>query len=141
MTEAQQSVAIPTDDTLKQINEFNDSLNQTGQQITEVQAIWGRTIQALNKRGIQIQIDFVKMMNNVRQQLERSQMLSSLTMRRLMQFQELVATSALLTSSLEFEKVMEKVLDSIINLTGAERVFLMLKTTEEDELKVQIARN
>jgi transcriptional regulator with GAF, ATPase, and Fis domain len=130
-----------SDETLKQINDFNESLNQTGHQIDELQAVLGRTIQALSKRGIQIQIDFVKMLTSVKQQLEHSQKMSSITARRLIQFQELVATSALLTSSLEFEQVMEKVLDTVINLTGAERVFLMLKQGEDEDLKVHIARN
>ncbi len=132
---------LHADETLRQINEFNDSLNQTTQQLNELQTIWERTLQALNKRGIQIQIDFSRMLSGVRQQLERSQSLSNISARRLMQFQELITTSALLTSSLEFEQVMEKVLDSVIKLTGAERVYLMLKHGDDPELKVQIARN
>jgi transcriptional regulator with GAF, ATPase, and Fis domain len=141
MFEEQNGTGLNADQTLRQINEFNDSLNQTTQQLNELQAIWERTLQALNKRGIQIQIDFARMLTGVRQQLERSQTLSNLSARRLMQFQELITTSALLTSSLEFEQVMEKVLDSVIKLTGAERVYLMLKHGDDPELKVQIARN
>jgi transcriptional regulator with GAF, ATPase, and Fis domain len=138
---APNGIGLNANETLQQINEFNDSLNQTTQQLNELQGIWERTLQALNKRGIQIQIDFSRMLTGVRQQLERSQTLSNLSARRLMQFQELITTSALLTSSLEFEQVMEKVLDSVIKLTGAERVYLMLKHGDDPELKVQIARN
>jgi transcriptional regulator with GAF, ATPase, and Fis domain len=141
MSDSQPATVTSSDDILKQINEFHDSLNQTGTQIDELSAVWSRTITALGNRGIQIQIDFVKMLASVKQQLAHSQQLSTLTARRLTQFQELVTTSALLTSSLEFEQVMEKVLDTVINLTGAERVFLMLKQTDSDDLKVHIARN
>jgi adenylate cyclase len=128
-----------TQETFKQIDDFNASLNATTQQISELKTVLTRTMQVLSQRGIQIQIDFGKMLDGLSQQLDHSRMLSDLTSRRLTQFHELVSTSALLTSSLEFEQVMEKVLDSVINLTGAERVYLMLK--QGDDLKIQIARN
>lgn len=130
-----------SNNTLDRIDEFNESLNQTGRQIDNLRSLLGRTVQALGNRGIQIKIDFTKMLAGMKQQLETSQQLSALTTHRLIQFQELVATGALLTSSLEFGQVMEKVLDTVISLTGAERVFLMLKHRDSDELKVHIARN
>lgn len=132
---------IEIDNTLEKITEFDESLNQTGRQIDDLHSLLGRTIQALGNRGVQIKIDFGKRLGTIKQQLENSQKLSALTSRRLLQFQELVTTGALLTSSLEFGQVMEKVLDTVISLTGAERVFLMLKQRDSDDLKVHIARN
>src|SRR5689334_17949705 len=41
------------------------------------------------------------------------------------QLQELVHTSALLTSSLQLDQVLEEVMDTVIRLVGAERVYLM----------------
>lgn len=60
--------------------------------------------------------------------------------RQLGQMQEFVRTSALITSSLELNKVLEDVMDTVIQLTGAERAFLMLKSGDDD-LKVHAARD
>src|SRR5258707_391829 len=64
------------------------------------------------------------------------------------QLQELAHTSALLTSSLELDAVLEDVMDTVIRLTGAERIYLMLRDTnkagdapEGDGLTVRAARS
>ena len=98
-------------------------------------------MQVLNKRGIQIQIDFDSMLQALNQQLEKSQKSALATQKQLAQMQELVHTSALITSSLEFDRVLEEVLDTVIKLTGAERAYLMLTQGENRDLRVQVARN
>ncbi len=55
--------------------------------------------------------------------------------------QKLVETAALLNSSLELDRVLEKVLDTIVGLTGAERTYLMLRDKTSGELKMRAARN
>jgi transcriptional regulator with GAF, ATPase, and Fis domain len=55
------------------------------------------------------------------------------------QFQGLSRTAAMLNSSLEVGEVFEGVMDTIIQLTGAERAFIVL--CEENELKMHTARN
>ncbi|MEX2535154.1 MAG: GAF domain-containing protein [Trueperaceae bacterium] len=54
--------------------------------------------------------------------------------------QGLVHTSALITSSLEIDRVLEEVMDTAITLTNAERAFLML-CSEDGELELRAARN
>jgi adenylate cyclase len=44
-------------------------------------------------------------------------------------------------STLELEEVLNQVMDRIIQLTGAERSFLMLKDEETGEMEVRVARN
>jgi GAF domain-containing protein len=57
------------------------------------------------------------------------------------QLEELVRTVALITSSLELDQVLAEVMDTVIQLTGAERAYLMLRAKESDELTIWAARN
>jgi GAF domain-containing protein len=57
------------------------------------------------------------------------------------QLQELVRTVALITSSLELDQVLAEVMDTVIQLTGAERAYLMLRAKDTDELTIWAARN
>jgi GAF domain-containing protein len=61
--------------------------------------------------------------------------------KQLANMQGLVRTSALITSSLDLDKVLNEVIDTIITLTGAERAYLMLKESGTEELKIRAARN
>ncbi len=53
----------------------------------------------------------------------------------------LVETTEVVNSSLEIEEVLQRVMDTAINLTKAERGYLMLLDRETDELHFKIARN
>ena len=55
--------------------------------------------------------------------------------------QALVRTSAVITSSLEIDRVLEEVMDTAIELTNAERAYLMLRAEDNDELELRAARN
>lgn len=57
------------------------------------------------------------------------------------QLNELIRTSALITSSLELEFVLEEVLDAIIQLTGAERSMIFLTHAEGHKVALQAARD
>jgi transcriptional regulator with GAF, ATPase, and Fis domain len=57
------------------------------------------------------------------------------------QLQGLVRTSAIVTSSLDIDRVLEEVMDTAINLTNAERAFLMLRADGSGELELRAARN
>jgi adenylate cyclase len=60
---------------------------------------------------------------------------------QLRQLQGLVRTSAVITSSLEIDRVLEEVMDTAITLTNAERAYLMLRDEGSDELELRAARN
>lgn len=57
------------------------------------------------------------------------------------QLRALQAVGAIINSSLELSQVLRVVMDAIIELTGAERGFLMLLDEHTGELDVQVARN
>jgi adenylate cyclase len=60
---------------------------------------------------------------------------------QLKQLQGLVRTSAVITSSLEIDRVLEEVMDTAITLTNAERAYLMLRAEGSDDLELRAARN
>ena len=57
------------------------------------------------------------------------------------QLRALQTISGTINSSLELPEVLRQVMDAIIDLTGAERGFLMLSDEESGALDVQVARN
>jgi PAS domain S-box-containing protein len=57
------------------------------------------------------------------------------------QLHALQAVGAVINSSLDLSEVLREVMDAIIELTGAERGFLMLLDEQKGELDVQVARN
>lgn len=120
---------------------LTEYLMRSTEQAEELQKVLGRALQALSRRGVQIQVDFSGMLETLHASLEKSQKHAQFVQKQLSQMQELVHTSALLTSSLEFDEVLEEVIDTVIKLTGAERAYLMLTQGENQELKVQVARN
>jgi len=60
---------------------------------------------------------------------------------QLEQLQHIINSSASITSSLQLDQVLELVLDSVIELTGAERVHLMLHDRDKERLVIRISRN
>jgi adenylate cyclase len=57
------------------------------------------------------------------------------------QYRALADVAALINSSLDLNQVLNEVMDTIIQLTGAERGYLMLLDDETGEMRLRIARN
>src|SRR5205807_9028516 len=80
-------------------------------------------------------------MQPIRQGLDKIRIQSKKTSASVEQLQNIVRTSALLTSSLELDKVLQQIIDNVVDLTGAERVYLMVRDPQTDELTPRTARN
>jgi adenylate cyclase len=61
--------------------------------------------------------------------------------RELSQLRALVATSAMINSSLDIDGVLSAAMDEVINLTGAERGYILLKNSVTEELEFRITRS
>jgi transcriptional regulator with GAF, ATPase, and Fis domain len=94
----------------------------------------------LEATGIQPTYHLKQALEKVHEGARRSQASSQLTTQQVQQLQELVRISALITSSLELGQVLEEVMDTVIQLTGAQRGYLMLYD-EKNKLQVKAARN
>lgn len=120
---------------------FTTSLADVEQQASELQSTISRTLQALASNGIQISVNLEEMAANVTKGLVKTRTGSNKVISQLEQQSELVRTTALITSSLELDEVLDEVMDTVIHLTGAERAYLMLRDRKTDELGIRTARN
>ena len=57
------------------------------------------------------------------------------------QYRAVTGVAALINSSLDLTQVLNEVMDTIIQLTGAERGYLMLRNSDTGEMEFRIARN
>src|SRR4051812_11300850 len=88
-----------------------------GDTITEVNRIdtnFTRLISALEKRGLQVGVDIDEPLRMIRQYLIRAQRETENVIGQLNQLQDLVRSSALVTSSLHLDQVLEQVMESVI---------------------------
>ncbi len=56
------------------------------------------------------------------------------------QLRALTETSALINSSLDPDAILARAMDEIINLTGAERGYILLRNADSDELEFRVCR-
>ncbi|HLA43721.1 MAG TPA: GAF domain-containing protein, partial [Aggregatilineales bacterium] len=116
------------------------ALQEQDRHVREVETMLSQTLQVLGKLGNKPPFN----MDTVLHQGQRSHADVERSSTRLVQYveelEQLVRTSALITTSLEIKQVLTDVLDTVIVLTGAERAYLML-LKDEGELSVMAARN
>src|SRR5260221_2772493 len=116
-----------------------DFLQAVEQIRSHVLRLDSRLHSALRGLGILAELDMI--VQAMRKQLDAAEVTAKQVTAKMQQLQKLVDTSALITSSLELSQVLDEVMDTVINLTGAERAFLVLRETEGSELNIQAARN
>jgi GAF domain-containing protein len=121
--------------------EYSDSLAHLEAQIAQLGDVVTRTLQALSKHGVQLSVDLNGMIRDLAQDLGAMGKKSQKVLTQYDQQRELVRTVALITSSLELDDVLNEVMDTVIQLTGAERAYLMLRQRDSEELSIRAARN
>jgi adenylate cyclase len=107
----------------------------------QLETVLSRLFQQLASHGVQISLDISGMMQNIRRDVDGIEKSSRRLSTERSQLEDLVHTSARITSSLELDRVLEDVMDTVIGLTGAERAYLLLKDKRNGELKFRAARN
>ena len=125
----------------ERFQKISDSLGDANENAVQLRKTVDGLLGALQKRGVQINVDFDTPTKALYRGLDAAKKQTELMSQQWALMEELVTISALLTSSLELDDVLEAVLDTVIRLTGAERAYLMLMQPSTNELKVQIARN
>lgn len=119
---------------------FEETFNRLISNVDKLESALEQTLQALRKRGIQPSVDLTGMVRTVRRDLDAFNSIAVQSTSRLRQLQELVRVSALINSTLDLDEVLEEVMDTVVELTGAERGYLMLRD-EKGELDLRTARN
>jgi len=112
-------------------------LLRASQQLDEVMDI---LFESLDEHGFKPTSHMVNRRERLNEVIKDMQDVGSRTMGQFASMRELVRISALLTSSLNLDEVLEDVMDTVVELTGAERAYLMLYD-EDRELQVRAARN
>lgn len=119
---------------------FEETFNRLTSNVDRLEGTLEQTLQALRKRGIQPSVDLTGMVRTVRRDLDAFNSIAVQSSSRLRQLQELVRVSTLINSTLNLDEVLEEVMDTVVELTGAERGYLMLRD-EKGELDLRTARN
>lgn len=120
---------------------ISETFGRISQNMDRLESTLEQTLQALRKRGIQLSVDLTGMVRALRRDLDTVWVSASQNAGRLHQLQELVRTTALINSSLDLSSVLEEVMDTVIQLTGAERGYLMLHDKNTGQLELKTARN
>lgn len=130
-----------TDQTDQNTDTFLKIIAEAASKADSLDTALEQIIRGLKKYGVKLPVDHKSIMEGLRSNLKETEKNAQQVTGKLHQFQKLVHTSALITSSLELDRVLEEVMDTIIDLTGAERAYLMLWETDENQLKIRAARN
>lgn len=131
--------------------ELQATLAQAIQRARSLERIVLQLKESLARKGMEITTDVQGAVQHLTWSLTYAQRQGEALSQRLDQLQNLIRSSALVTSSLELEQVLEEVLDSVCRLTGAERAYLMLRDSggardthvppDLSSLRIRAARN
>ena len=121
--------------------ELTGLITQSGTEIRQLEAILGRVMQVLSENGFQVAVDIVGIAHGIADNLEQAQKSTRQVATQLDQMTGLLRTFSLITSSLELDKVLDEVMDTVIGLTGAERAYLVLHDVKTGQLDIAVARN
>jgi GAF domain-containing protein len=91
--------------------------------------------------NVQLSPELLSLVREMRRDVQIISRASAQDATRIYQLEELLRISALITSSLEPEQVLEEVMDTVIHLTNAERGYLMLLDEETDSFVIRTSRN
>ncbi len=120
---------------------FVESLAEAARQVERLEVTLGELVHAMKVRGLMYSDAPILAVQTLREQLTQSKQDAETVAGKLQELQKLVDISALLTSSLELDRVLEQVMDAVISLTGAQRAYLMLRDADSSELMIRAARN
>ena len=118
-----------------------ETLERLKNNVGELESSLSLVLRALEKRGLQISVNIDGMAQKVRLEAETVEKQARRMNAQLAQLQGFMHTASLINSSLRLDAVLEGVIDTIIILTRAERVYIMLLDENDGELKVHAARN
>jgi adenylate cyclase len=121
--------------------DFQEPLDEAVRQAEGLEGTLTHLTQEMKTRGIPLSYAPVLAIQSLRLHLGKTRLGAQKAAGKLQQLQKLVDTTALLTSSLELDRVLEQVMDAVIALTGAQRAYLMLRDTPNAELTIRAARN
>ncbi len=109
--------------------------------VAELREVLKQQREALQAQGLHLPPGATTALNEIGRRLEAVRNRAALLEDQIGQFRALADVAALINSSLDLTQVLNETMDTIIQLTGAERGYMMLRNEETGELEFRIARN
>jgi sigma-B regulation protein RsbU (phosphoserine phosphatase) len=122
-------------------SELQQSMRDAIESATKLDDATRRLTRSLDKHGIQISLNLGELTGDLLKALFKASRISEGVVKQFEQLQNLVSSTARITSSLHLDQVLEQVMESVISMTGAERAYLMLRDPDTNELLIHKARN
>jgi GAF domain-containing protein len=126
-------------DHLARLSDLREQIQALGQHSQQVETMLAQTLGVLSRLGNQAPFNMDKLAANGYELRARLDVGLQKVAAEFDEMAQVIRTSALITTSLEIERVLEEVLDTVISLTGAERAYLLLLKGEE--LQTVASRN
>lgn len=95
----------------------------------------------LRQRGLALAPDLLSGLDEITGDLQRMADFLQPVYVELEQLEALAQTTALVNSSLDLDRVLNEVMDTVIQLTGAERGYIVLRNEDTGALEFRVARN
>lgn len=118
-----------------------EDVRQLKTMAAEVMAALRAQQELLSIRGMNLPPGTLQQVERLSVQIEALEHALNDDVRELMQLRAIVATAAMMNSALDLDVVLSGAMDEVIELTGAERGFLLLLNAMTGELEFRLVRN
>ncbi len=118
----------------------HNQVRQLVKRVGELRQLLKTQQEILNQRGMSLPPNALQTLHSLNDRLEtlsRETLMSNIELRHL---RALADTTALINSSLDTGDVLNRVMDTLIHLTGAERGFIMLRNPDGGDLEFVVTR-
>lgn len=130
-----------SDQTHRIVERFQNGLESLRSSTERLERMLERMFDKLAEKGVRTNTDATTLIAEVKAGHNRVQQSSDDLMWLFQQSMELARVSALVGSSLNLREVLEGVMDTVIELTQAERAYVMLRQRGTNDMEIVAARN
>lgn len=120
---------------------MSDSIQNLIKLVNDLEALLNQQRKALREQGATLPIGALLGVQQLRTNLDTLSKTSEESQIELQRLRALSRTSELVNSSLDLDFVLNEVIDTVVQLTKAERGYLMLINPQTSELEFRVARN
>lgn len=120
--------------------DINKQVRQLSQDVRDLMDMVRKQQDVLRSRGLNMPSDAITNLKGLKQRTDKLMQQIGGIQIELTQLRALADTTALITSTLDVDEVLNQVMDTVIRLTGAERGYIVLKNKETGELEFRVAR-
>jgi adenylate cyclase len=124
----------------QQPQDVSKQIRHLGQAVKDLLDLVHKQQDVLRQRGLTLPSDTLTNLKQLKTSIDKMTQGFSGMQIELTQLRALADTTALITSTLDVDEVLNQVMDTVIRLTGAERGYIMLKNKETGELEFRVAR-